>query len=79
MVEQGERLIPVEVKAGQTVTAGYFAGLEHWRKVAGPVSGEPWLVYAGEQPQFRRGANVVPWRDLGRPGGLVEAVVSPAG
>ncbi len=77
VAEQGETLVPIEVKAGQTVTPDYLAGLERWRQVAGSAAGDPWLIYAGERRQDRRGIRVVPWQDLWRPGGVVDAVVIP--
>lgn len=66
LIEQGDRLVPVEIKSGRTLTRDFFAGLEHWRHLAGEGAVRPWLVYGGEQSQTRQGCRVVPWRDLGR-------------
>ena len=71
LIEEGNRLVPVEIKAGQTVATDYFRNLEHWKKLAGRVSGKAWLVYGGGKGQTRLGAEVVPWTEVGRPGNFV--------
>ncbi len=64
LIEQGDRLIPVEIKSGQTVTQDSFANLERWVEIAGSAARRPWLVYGGEARQSRAEVEVVPWRDL---------------
>lgn len=66
LIDRGDRLVPLEVKSGLTVTREYFAGLEHWRKVAGDASGRAWLIYAGDERQERTDCTVIPWHELGR-------------
>lgn len=65
LVERGDAVIPVEVKAGQTVTGEMLAGLERWRALAGEAAGLPRLVYGGDRRQVREFCEVIPWRDLG--------------
>lgn len=62
LVERGERLFPVEIKAGQTIAGDWFGTLE---KFAG-WSGEPGgcLIYGGSHRQTRRGIEVIGWRDV---------------
>lgn len=62
LAEQGEQLIPVEIKSGRTVTADFFSALNKWCEVAGEISGAPHLVYAGDDSQQRGQVSVVPWR-----------------
>ena len=64
VIEQGETLVPVEVKAGQTVNPGFFKGLARWQRIAQQAAGTPWVVYAGEHSQTRQGVRVIPWRRL---------------
>ncbi len=69
LIEKGEQLTPVEIKAGQTLSADYFSTLTKWRQWAGDVAGEPALVYAGGEAQNRSQARVLPWfqaAELGR-------------
>ena len=61
LVEQGDRLVPLEIKSGKTLTADYFTGLNKWLSIAGDVAGSPRLVYAGDQEQLRTQFQVFPW------------------
>lgn len=66
IAEQGELLLPVEVKSGQTVTRNYFSGLEKWLELAGAAAGRPWLVYGGQVGQHRSKVEVIPWHEIAR-------------
>lgn len=66
LAEQGEQLLPVEVKAGRTITADYFTALQRWTALAGRISAPAHLVYAGDTPQQRHSVNVLPWHDINR-------------
>lgn len=66
LIEQGDTLSPVEIKAGQTIARDFFAGLAYWHELARGAAGQPWLVYAGEERQARSGIEVVPWREIGQ-------------
>ena len=67
LLDRGDRLVPVEVKAGQTVTGEAVAALDRWRALAGDGAGTGWLVYGGQGAQRRGGCEVVPWTALGDP------------
>ena len=64
VVELGERLVPVEMKAGQTVAGDFFAGLDRWTELAGMESVRSWLVYAGDRRYAREKTEVLPWRAI---------------
>ncbi len=53
-------LVPVEIKAGQTITGDFFKNLQYWMKISNNESGI--IIYAGNQAQERStGIRVVPW------------------
>jgi predicted AAA+ superfamily ATPase len=54
----------IEVKAGETVAADFFKGLDYWRKNLPGQTLHPWLVYGGDTPQSRERGRVVPWNGL---------------
>lgn len=62
IIEAGEKLLPLEIKSGQTVTRDYFKGLEKWLAFAGSEAGAAKIVYGGEKGQDRSGVEVLPWR-----------------
>jgi predicted AAA+ superfamily ATPase len=65
IVEQGTRLLPVEIKSGKTLTREAFAGLVKWSLLAGEASAEPVLIYGGADSYRQSGVKVVGWREAG--------------
>ena len=73
LIDEGNKLAPVEIKAGQTVSSDYFRGLDRWQAMAKEISGKPWLLYGGDKAQTRLGCNVVPWAEIGSLAGQLAA------
>ena len=65
IVEQGTRLMPLEIKSGRTVTLDSFVGLEKLSTLAGDVALTPTLVHGGEESFQHKGVRVVGWRECG--------------
>lgn len=66
IIEDGDRLIPLEIKSGQTITADFFKGLNQWAKISGESSGSPILVYGGEETQHRQGKKIISWKGIAK-------------
>ncbi len=64
LIERAGRLIPVEIKSGQTLNRDFFTGLERWTKLAGSLAHSPTLVYGGEGQQTRNGVQILGWEQL---------------
>ena len=64
LIEQGEKLTPVEVKSGKTFNAEFLSGLTKWARYAGDSALPAHLVYGGDEPMQRSGVAVHSWRDL---------------
>jgi hypothetical protein len=47
VIESGNRLLPVEIKAGRTPGSDFFRGLEHYTALSGARSGV--LIYGGDE------------------------------
>jgi predicted AAA+ superfamily ATPase len=63
LAETGDRLYPIEIKSGITITDEFFKSILFWFKVSGDKSGK--VVYAGESGQKRsNGIEIVPWNKL---------------
>ncbi len=61
LVEEGDDLMPVEIKAGHTVSSEYFKNLDYWKSLSG--NGNAYVLYGGDQQQKRSsGAQVINWR-----------------
>jgi len=64
IVERKGKLLPIEVKSGQTVNADYFKGLKYWRDLAGEDAGASAVLFAGDTSQSRSNIDVYGWRDM---------------
>lgn len=64
IIDQGNRLIPVEIKAGQTINRDFFRNLKKWQKLAGNKVSQGYLVYGGDRNQDRSDISVLSWRHL---------------
>jgi predicted AAA+ superfamily ATPase len=63
IIETMNKLYPVEIKSGKTITDKFFEGILWWFKISGEKSGA--VVYAGETGQKRSNdIEVVPWNRL---------------
>ena len=65
LIEQGGRIIPVEIKSGKTVNGEFFSGLEKWLTLAGDMAINPTLIYGGAENYHHKGIRVMGWRDAG--------------
>ena len=64
IMERGDKLLPLEIKSGQTITSDYFRSLEKWLAFAGPSAGAARIVYGGMETQNRTNAEVLPWQSI---------------
>jgi len=63
LIKQGNSLLPVEIKSGQTVTNDYFKGILFWNKITKTQGG--YIIYGGDMRQNRsNGITVLSFRDL---------------
>jgi len=65
LVEHGVRLIPLEIKSGETVTDDSLTSLRYWLKVTSSKESGV-LAYGGTSSHRRSGVHVVGWPDLDR-------------
>jgi hypothetical protein len=64
LIDNSNKLIPIEIKSGQTISSEMLKGLEFWQKLLKTES-SGYLVYAGELMQLRsNGIKVVPFQQL---------------
>jgi len=68
VVQDGENLIPVEMKSGKTLTSDSFKTLKWWKDLAS--EDRAYLVYGGDESFPRSFAEVLSWRDTEALGSL---------
>jgi hypothetical protein len=65
VIEQGEKLMPMEIKSGQTFNSDFLTGINKWMKIAGDAALTPQLVYGGSENMTRNGVEVRSWKQIG--------------
>jgi predicted AAA+ superfamily ATPase len=70
VLEQGDKLLPIEIRSGQTFNSDFLTGLNKWVRYAGDAAMPAHLVYGGDTQMTRSGVAVHGWQDLRNlPGG----------
>jgi hypothetical protein len=64
IAEQGQTLVPIEIKAVEALTDDHFEGMRKWIALSGKEAGRGRLIYCGEERLRRDEAAVIPWRDM---------------
>lgn len=64
LLDQGGRLLPIEIKSGRTINSQFFDGLKYFQSLSGASPEESYLIYGGEEVQKRSIAKVMSWKNL---------------
>ena len=64
LIEQGDKLMPVEIKSGQTFNTDFLVGLHKWQRHAGDLALPAHLVYGGDENMTRGGVSVHAWHGM---------------
>lgn len=62
----GQRVIPVEMKAGKTVSSDYFRNIRYWQRLQTDSATPAYVVYGGDASWQMQDGHLVSWRDLDR-------------
>lgn len=65
LVEQGSRLMPIEIKSGRTMNPDFLVGLERWVAMAGETAQSPTLLYGGSDSYRHKGMRIAGWQESG--------------
>ena len=66
LLVNGEKIVPVEIKSGKTISSSYFDNLKYWRQLANLPDEQGYVVYGGEQSLQTSAGAFVSWRQLSR-------------
>ncbi len=66
IADAGTKLMPIEIKSGQTINREFFVSLNRWRALAGERAVSPTLVYGGAESFERQGVRVLRWNAVAR-------------
>jgi predicted AAA+ superfamily ATPase len=66
LLVNGEKVTPVEIKSGKTMSTSYFDNLKYWRPLAALPEDQGYVVFGGEQSMQTSTGAFISWRHLDR-------------
>ncbi len=64
LLVNGNKITPVEIKSGKTMSTSYFDNLQYWRLLAAVPENQGYVVYGGEQSIQSNSGSLISWREL---------------
>ncbi len=66
IAEQADKLLPVEIKSGATLSTDWFKGINQWLSLAGTDAVNPTLIYGGDTTWKEGATAVTPWKEIAK-------------
>lgn len=64
LIESGQKLIPVEIKSGTTISGDWLKGIKYFQNLSDTINPEnSFIVYGGFETQKRSECTIVSWKD----------------
>ena len=64
IIDKGDKLIPVEIKSGETINEHFFKGLKYWNAISKSNPEENILIYGGNDIQGRKNGKIYGWNSI---------------
>ncbi len=64
IIDKGQTLIPIEIKAAKTISPSFFDGLRFWNELAQADPENSMVIYAGDEDQKWSQGRVISWKSL---------------
>lgn len=64
LIDSPAKLIPIEIKAGQTVTNDYFKEINIWNKFTGGQSKNSFVIYGGDTNFKNSNGSLISWKNI---------------
>ena len=64
IVENGDRLTPVEIKSGTSFDKDFFKNLTYWNRLSGNPDENAYVVYGGDMRRDTKSGVLLGWREL---------------
>lgn len=65
LVDLGIKLVPIEIKSGETIMSSFFDGLANWNELTETGPENNYIIYGGSSEQNRTAGHVVSWHNTG--------------
>ena len=66
LIENADKLIPIEIKSSETTNFGFFDGLKYWKNLSEENTELGVVVFGGQTSLLTSSGDYVSWRDLDR-------------
>ncbi len=66
LIDLGTKLVPIEVKASETINMGFFDAMQQWNVISDTSPDSNYLIYAGEESQKRMAGQILSWKSIGQ-------------
>jgi len=64
IIQSGSKIIPIEIKSGQTITPDYFKGINYWHTI--DQSSPGYIIYGDTENYQLKQGNIVSWKSINR-------------
>lgn len=64
LIEQADKLVPIEIKSGVTKSQDYFKNLNYWNGLSGNDPKSSYVVYAGSEDQQTKHGLLMSWKSF---------------
>jgi len=64
IIEQANKIFPIEIKSGQTVRQDFFKNINYYNNLSESNPKNSYIIYGGGQKQLGDKGNVISWRNL---------------
>ena len=64
ILDEGTKLIPIEIKSGATINSDYLSNLLKWNKLSETNPLNNYVIYGGIENQARSSGSVISWQNL---------------
>ena len=64
IIDDGNRLTPIEIKSGNTSNADFFKGLNYWNKLSGNPIENSYVIYGGDLTRETKDGTLLSWTNL---------------
>jgi predicted AAA+ superfamily ATPase len=65
ILQQADKLTPIEIKSGETVVADFFTAITAWGELTDTPPEKRYVIYGGDLVQQRPNAHIMGWQSAG--------------
>jgi uncharacterized protein len=66
IIEEGQKLIPIEIKSSRTMNQRFFESLEYWNSIADQPVDNGFVIFGGSADQISVKPNLISWQSMNK-------------